>query len=101
MNKKIMSLVMVVIGLCATALFVYQLNQYISTSATFGPTMSKLNSLADNPSSLAALGMSASDIEATKNIIYGTTSGIMNAAVLDVVIAVVFLAAGLLTYPNK
>lgn len=99
--KKMLSQACVFLGIALVVLTVYQINQYMTTTAAIAPSIDKINQLAADPALLSSAGMTATDLESTKTMITATTGAMTTTILMDAFLAVVFLAIGLLTYPKK
>ncbi|MEM4255136.1 MAG: hypothetical protein QXR53_02285 [Candidatus Norongarragalinales archaeon] len=97
--KKIFSQFLVIMAALMFTLAVYQANQYMQVSAALGPSIAQLNQL--DALGGEALGVDASQIESTKQLLSGTTNSLMQSILLDFVLGIVFLLAGYFTYNYK
>ncbi|MFH1056873.1 MAG: hypothetical protein V1717_03710 [Candidatus Micrarchaeota archaeon] len=98
--KKVLSQFFIMMAALMLTLSVYQANQYIQVSAALGPSIAQLNQISALGGA-EALGIDASQLESTKQMLSGTTNALLQSILLDFVLAVVFLLAGYFTYHEK
>jgi len=98
--KKPIAQVLLAFGTLCFFLALYQFNQYYAAQAAIGPALSQLDQLSAT-GGLEAAGLSASDLEGTRQTITATTSAMVAAIIIDVVLGLVFLAAGFMLYPKE
>lgn len=98
---KFVSAAALLLGCLFVALSLYQLNQYWMASSTIGPSLSQLSEVTKDPSALASLGLSASDLEASKNTVLAGTNSMLQNFALDFVLGLAFLFAGFKTGGGK
>lgn len=98
--KKILSQFFVILSALLFTLALYQVNQYVQVSAAIGPSMAQLNQL-NSAQAAQTLGVDASQIESTKQLLSGTTNSLLISILADFVLAIVFLLAGYFAYKEK
>ena len=97
--KKILSKFFVMIEALCFALALYQSNQYLQVQAAVGPSLAQLNSL--GAAGAEALGIDATQLESTKQMLTATSNSMLQGILLDFVLGIIFLLAGYFTYPEK
>ena len=98
--KKILSQFLILLSALLFTLAVYQANQYLQVSATIAPSLAELNRIAAAGGAEAA-GVDPAQLEQTKQLLTGTTNALMQAMLLDFVLAVVFLLGGYFSYNER
>lgn len=90
---KFLPSALLVLGCLFITLGFYQLNQYWIASSTIAPSLAQLNTVLNDPVALQAAGMNASDLEASKSLVFAGTNAMLQAAAFDLLVGLVLLLA--------
>ncbi|MGB9577117.1 MAG: hypothetical protein ACP5O3_01935 [Candidatus Micrarchaeia archaeon] len=101
MKNKILANSLIGLAVLLAALGAYELNQYANANASTSIALQKLNEFSSDAALLQQLGMSASDIQSTKQLAEVTLNSFLLAALADFVAAVILFLAGYALHPKK
>lgn len=92
--KSNLSWALTLIGIGLIVLSVYQFNQYLIQQATVGPSLKQLEQIGSG-------GLGGVDLQQTRDLIEASSTAMIQSIVLDVILALLFLAGGFWLAPKE
>lgn len=92
--KQLLSYTFVLLGVGLLILGVYQANQYLVQQATIEPSLKQLEQMGD-------ASLSGFNVEETKALLTASTNALIQGILIDLVLGLLFLAAGIWIAPGE